>query len=205
MKKYFALILTFILVFTAVSCGSTKNEPTIPEENILHVSGMLDAKETLEEVYDYADYVVICEVTEKEDSYLSGGKQLDTSLPQDEIMEQLIAVRTPYEITIKESYKGNLEIGSAFTVVSLEGELNGYALDAGLPDLEVGKTYFMPICISDPDEYIPYFPSLATIASEKKKSSTGTAEVVPMMFDAPFENIQNLDSLREVLTDLENK
>lgn len=204
MKRTLALMISVMLVMSAVSCASSTTDvgATVPEENILHVNGMIDAKDSLAAIYDYADYVVICEVTAKSDSYLGNGKELDTTLPKEEIMEQLVGIRTPYEITIKESYKGGLEIGNKCTVVLLEGVLDGYAVDAGLPDLEVGETYFMPICVSDPDELIPYFPALAKVdePSGLARLTSKKTTLTPMMFDTPFENISDLEALTDVLT-----
>ena len=203
MKKTLTLMVSAMLVMSAVSCGSATTDAgvSVPDENILHVNGMIDAKDSLADVYDYADYVVVCEVTAKGNSYLGNGKELDTTLPKEEIMEQLIAIRTPYEITVKESYKGGLEIGDKYTVVSLEGVLDGYAVDAGLPDLEVGETYFMPICVSDPDESIPYFPALAKVNEPTglAKLANSNPTITPLMFDTPFENVSNLDALDGVM------
>lgn len=193
MKKTLTLSFIAVLLLTVFSCGSQVK--TISEKNILHISGKFEDVGSLEDVYNYADYVVICEVTGVGKSYLRSGKELDTTLPMNEIMETLVGVRTPYEITVMKNFKGNLEAGDVYTVLSLEGILDGYAVDAGLPDLEVGKTYFMPICISDPQESLPYFPALAEINESRSMLSDRQSTVEPMMFDSPYDGIDDVSEL----------
>lgn len=197
------LLCTFVLMSILLfSCNSQVE--SIPEENILHISGKIEDIGSLEDVYKYTDYVVICEVTDIGNPYLRSGNTLDTSLPTSEIMKILVGLRTPYEITVKSSYKGSLNPGDSYTVVSLEGQLGGYAVDAGLPNLEVGKTYFMPICISDPDESIPYFPALVEIDNTLSKSSDNDSAIIPLMFDSPYNGINNLANLLNHLQDISN-
>lgn len=193
MKKIFYILLLTACFAAAVSCKDA--EIDIPEENILHVDGRIDAIGSLEGIYDYADFVVICEVTAKGDAYLKSGEALDTSLPHDRIMQKLIELRTPYEITVKESFKGSLNVGDKYTVISLEGVIDGYEVDAGLPELEVGKVYFIPICISDPEESLPYFPAVASLNDDI---------LTPLMFDDAFVGISNTAELRDTIFDLEN-
>ena len=167
------------------------------KENVYHEKNIntFIYSHVAEDVFNYADYVVICEVTGVENSYLRSGKMIDPTLPINEIMETLVGLRTPYEITVIKSFKGDLEAGDIYTVVSLEGILDSYAVDAGLPDLEVGKTYFMPICVSDPQESLPYFPAMAIINASRSLFSNQQSTVEPMMFDSPYNGIDDVSEL----------
>lgn len=203
-----ALALAVFIAISAMSCGAvdesleTSVDETIPEDNILHVQGRINELTTIEEIYDYADYLVVCEVTSKGTAFLMSG-ELDTTLPQNEIMEALTGLRTPYEITVIESFKGDLEAGDTFTVLDLQGTLNGYAVDCGLPVLEVGSVYLMPICIAAEDEVYSYSPALVKIdagVSALSADSQSSADIEPLMFETAYSGIDNYAELVSAIT-----
>ena len=52
MKRTLTLMVSAMLVMSAVSCGSATTDAgvSVPDENILHVNGMIDAKDSLADV-----------------------------------------------------------------------------------------------------------------------------------------------------------
>ena len=211
MCKIKAIIISIAILscLVLISCAKeqsgtvTQDSETIPEDHILGFSGKIDARESIEEIYNYADYVVIAEVTSVGESFIITGEELDTTLPENEIMYMLNGLRTPYEATVISSYKGDLEVGESYTVLGFNGSLNGYATESDMPDLEVGEIYFMPICVTAPNEWYPYYPGAAMItdcdidslSADTNSLDSSSASVEPIMFDIAYTDISTLSDL----------
>lgn len=227
LRRFSVVLLTALCILSFQSCGNDVESQvlpdddnageivsqldSIPEENILHTSSRTIELETIEAIYDYADYIVIGRVKSKGDSFLISGEELDTSKGQEAVMKQLIGLRTPYEIEVISSYKGDLSAGDSYTILNIQGVLDGYALDSGKPEYEVGDIYFLPISDAAPGESYAYSSAVAKIdvpvnvmaASTNITSvlsSQSSASVTPLGFETAYLNI---DTLSELVSELE--
>ncbi len=59
----------------------------------------------------------------------------------------------------------------------------------------------MPICVSDLDEPIPYFPALVKVnePTSLARLANSNPTLTPLIFDTPFENVSDLDALDGVI------
>ena len=200
-----ALILTLGLSACGARASADADISSIPEDNILRLGGQVSAYNTLPEIFDCADYVVVCEVTSRGDSYLIDGGELTTGMPHDEIMKELIDLRTPYEIKVLESFKGDLAPNDSFTVLGLNGIIDNYAVDTVFPDLEVGGVYLLPICVASEYEAYPYLQGAARLDGYDSTHALGensSAAVKTLMYDPPYKEITNVSELADAVAGL---
>lgn len=199
------LILTLGLSACGARASADADISSIPEDNILRLGGEISAYNTLPEIFASADYVVVCEVTSRGDSYLIDGGELTFGMPHDEIMKELIDLRTPYEIKVLESFKGDLAPDDSFTVLGLNGIIDNYAVDTVFPDLEVGGVYLLPICVASEYEAYPYLQGAARLDgydSTHAISDNGGAAVKTLMYDPPYKEITNVSELTDAVAGL---
>lgn len=199
------LILTLGLSACGARASAAADISSIPEDNILRLGGQISAYNTLPEIFASADYVVVCEVTSRDDSYLIDGGELTTGMPHDEIMKELIDLRTPYEIKVLESFKGDLAPNDSFTVLGLNGVIDSYAVDTVFPDLEVGGVYLLPICVASEYEAYPYLQGAARLDGYDSTHALGensSAAVKTLMYDPPYQEISNVSELTDAVAGL---
>lgn len=218
MRRKIPLLLTALAVSLTFSCASDAPDETpdvmtsidITDEShdhgdsdpdILHWSGAFGDVNTLDEEYAVSDYVILCEVTGAGNSFMAGKKGEDPD--EDYIIEHWEGIRTPYTVRVIKCFKGDPEEGGELTVCGLWGEMKGLTLVAGdLPTLEVGKVYMMPVRVSDPDEMLPYFPTLAEIPdydTSKTPGENGGAVLVPAMknYEYTYKGYRTLSDILE--------
>ena len=189
------VVMTSDATDTAVGEEETTSVDHYEEINI---SSRVLPYRDIDEIYSTCDYLVLAKITSMSDSYLYN-RTFDpgSDVP---IAEQLRHLRTPYEVEIIEVYKGGEVItGDTMTVFTTGGTYAGYIVETSFPELEVGGTYILPVVdLGDNQNYVIRNPM-----AEVSALTSGSAEIIPSMFDSTWEGIDTISDLRDKIAEIE--
>ncbi|MBQ8510583.1 MAG: hypothetical protein IJ493_11820 [Clostridia bacterium] len=216
MKRIIAELLTIITVLFSCGCSNNKailDNDTVDadktaEVKVIQVKAQFGDPKSFNAVYGFCDQMVMARVKSVGESYILGG-ELDTTGDEASIAQQMIGIRTPYEIEIVNVYKGDAMAGDTMTVVSAHGTLEGYSVDFGLPIPEVGKTYIMPLsCVYGTDEWSICATAMAEVGLDVTASTASivdtTVEIIPLMFESVYEGIHSVADIDAAVTAITN-
>ena len=189
------VVMTSDATDTAVGEEETTSVDHYEEINI---SSRVLPYRDIDEIYSTCDYLVLAKVTSMSDSYLYN-RTFDPAgdVP---IAEQLRHLRTPYDVEIIEVFKGDtIESGDTMTVFTKGGTYAGYIVETSFPELEVGGTYILPVVdLGDNQNYVIRNPM-----AEVSALTSGSAEIIPSMFDSTWEGIDTISDLRDKIAEIE--
>lgn len=198
------VVMTSDVTDTAVGEEKTTSVDHYEEINI---SSRVLPYRDIDEIYSTCDYIVLAKVTSMSDSYLYN-RTFDpySDVP---IAEQLRHLRTPYDVEIIEVYKGDtVESGDTLTVFTTGGTYAGYIVETSFPELEVGGTYILPVVdLGDNQNYVIRNPmaEVSDVSSDSRSAvlTSGSAEIIPSMFDSTWEGIDTISDLRDKIAEIE--
>lgn len=147
MKKIISALLCVLILasgYSNVQNTSDDTQNVDSEKEYVKFSMDFLKIESLEGVLGLCDCYVLAKVNSRGESYLRSG-EFDPNRTDKSVSQQLMSIQTPYEIEILEVYMGDLEVGSTVTAAAAHGEIADYIVDFGLPELEVGEIYLMPL------------------------------------------------------------
>lgn len=190
---------------TDTAVGEEKTTSVDHYEEINISSRVLPYRD-IDEIYSTCDYLVLAKVTSMSDSYLYN-RTFDpgSDVP---IAEQLRHLRTPYDVEIIEVFKGDtIESGDTMTVFTKGGTYAGYIVETSFPELEVGGTYILPVVdLGDNQNYVIRNPmaEVSDVSGDNRSTlSSGSAEIIPSMFDSTWEGIDTISDLRDKIAEIE--
>ena len=191
---------------TDTAVGEEKTTSVDHYEEINISSRVLPYRD-IDEIYSTCDYLVLAKVTSMSDSYLYN-RTFDpgSDVP---IAEQLRHLRTPYDVEIIEVFKGDtVESGDTLTVFTTGGTYAGYIVETSFPELEVGGTYILPVVdLGDNQNYVIRNPmaEVSDVSSDSRSAvlTSGSAEIIPSMFDSTWEGIDTISDLRDKIAEIE--
>ena len=173
----------------------------------INISSRVLPYRDIDEIYSTCDYLILAKVTSTSDSYLYNRTfDPDSDVP---IAEQLRHLRTPYEVEIIEVYKGVEAISDdTMTVFTTGGTYAGYIVETSFPGLEVGNTYILPVVdFGDNQNFVIRNPmaQVSDLSSESRSAAltSGSAEIIPLMFDSTWEGIDTIADLRDKVAEIE--
>ncbi len=159
--------------------------------------------ETLAEIYDEADALVIC-IAHKGDSYVDG----TDNYSRRSLEANLDNVYTDYKLYIMECWKG--DIGSKTLTVPIPGgDFGSYIVDFDLPELEHDSS--APICFlplkADGDRYVPILTGGVALGDYWDMNGDAVMDTVeddaklltPMCETAMFDGITSMQELISAL------
>ena len=197
------VVMTSDATDTAVGEEET---PSVDHYEEINISSRVLPYRDIDEIYSTCDYIVLAKVTSMSDSYLYN-RTFDPAgdVP---IAEQLRHLRTPYEVEIIEVFKGDEAItGDTMTVFTTGGTYAGYIVETSFPELEVGNTYILPVVdFGDNQNYVIRNPmaEISDLSDESRSAlSSGSAEIIPSMFDSTWEGIDTIADLRDKIAEIE--
>ena len=191
---------------TDTAVGEEKTTSVDHYEEINISSRVLPYRD-IDEIYSTCDYLVLAKVTSMSDSYLYN-RTFDpgSDVP---IAEQLRHLRTPYDVEIIEVFKGDtVESGDTLTVFTTGGTYAGYIVETSFPELEVGGTYILPgVDLGANQKYVIRNPmaEVSDVSSDSRSAvlTSGSAEIIPSMFDSTWEGIDTISDLRDKIAEIE--
>ncbi len=190
---------------TDTAVGEEKTTSVDHYEEINISSRVLPYRD-IDEIYSTCDYLVLAKITSMSDSYLYN-RTFDpgSDVP---IAEQLRHLRTPYDVEIIEVFKGDtIESGDTMTVFTTGGTYAGYIVETSFPELEVGNTYILPVVdLGDNQNYVIRNPmaEVSDVSGDSRSTlSSGSAEIIPSMFDSTWEGIDTIADLRDKIAEIE--
>ena len=198
------VVMTSDATDTAVGEEETTSVDHYEEINI---SSRVLPYRDIDEIYSTCDYLILAKVTSTSDSYLYN-RTFDPN-GDEPIAEQLRHLRTPYDVEIIEVYKGDtVESGDTLTVFTTGGTYAGYIVETSFPELEIGGTYILPVVdLGDNQNYVIRNPmaEVSDSSSESRSAtlSSGSAEIIPSMFDSTWEEIDTIADLRDKIAEIE--
>lgn len=207
-----SIVIIVIMISVVMISGkvSTAASPELPEEaaanRVVEISSRVLPYPDIDRVYSTCDYLILAEVTSMSDSYLYNCTfDPDSDVP---IAEQLRHLRTPYDVEIIEVYKGDtVESGDTMTVFTTGGMYAGYIVETSFPELEVGNTYILPVVdLGDNQNYVIRNPmaEVSDVSGDSRSTlSSGSAEIIPSMFDSTWEEIDTISDLRGKIAEIE--
>lgn len=189
------------------SQSAVEDMSTADESKIVNISSRVLPYRDIDRVYSTCDYLILAKVTSMSDSYLYN-RTFDPA-GDEPIAEQLRHLRTPYEVEIIEVFKGDtIESGTTMTVFTTGGTYAGYIVETSFPDLEVGNTYILPVVdFGDNQNLVIQNPmaQVSDLSSESRSAelTSGSAEIIPLMFDTTWEGIDTIADLRGKIAEIE--
>ena len=222
LRIIFVLLLTIIIACN-VSCGNASSAETDDEltaESSVETDGETDDDkfiqlgfasihefETLQQLYDFADGIVIGKITDIGEPYRTDGGKIDSSIFKNRNVHAIEKIRIPFEVTVIYCCKGDFETGETFTYLGLNGPVDGYTFGYKpiMPIPEYGETYLLALGIYSEDEIYLNSPSLLHIESTDEESTEldRSAKVEPLFFDSAYEGIKNVGDLLDALDSLD--
>ena len=207
-----SIVIIVIMISVVMISGkeSTAASPELPEEaaanQVVEISSRVLPYQDIDEIYSTCDYLVLAKVTSMSDSYLYN-RTFDPA-GDEPIAEQLRHLRTPYDVEIIEVYKGDtVESGDTLTVFTTGGIYAGYIVETSFPELEVGNTYILPVVdLGDNQNYVIRNPmaEVSDVSGDSRSTlSSGSAEIIPSMFDSTWEGIDTISDLRGKIAEIE--
>ncbi len=207
-----SIVIIVIMISVVMISGkeSTAASPELPEEaaanQVVEISSRVLPYRDIDEIYSTCDYLVLAKITSMSDSYLYN-RTFDpgSDVP---IAEQLRHLRTPYDVEIIEVFKGDtIESGDTMTVFTTGGTYAGYIVETSFPELEVGNTYILPVVdLGDNQNYVIRNPmaEVSDVSGDSRSTlSSGSAEIIPSMFDSTWEGIDTIADLRDKIAEIE--
>lgn len=198
------VVMTSDATDTAVGEEETTSVDHYEEINI---SSRVLPYRDIDEIYSTCDYIVLAKVTSMSDSYLYN-RTFDPN-GDEPIAEQLRHLRTPYDVEIIEVFKGDsIESEDTMTVFTKGGTYAGYIVETSFPELEVGGTYILPVVdLGDNQNYVIRNPmaEVSDVSSDSRSAvlTSGSAEIIPSMFDSTWEGIDTISDLRDKIAEIE--
>ena len=198
------VVMTSDATDTAVGEEETTSVDHYEEINI---SSRVLPYRDIDEIYSTCDYIVLAKITSMSDSYLYN-RTFDPN-GDEPIAEQLRHLRTPYDVEIIEVFKGDtIESGDTMTVFTKGGTYAGYIVETSFPELEVGGTYILPVVdLGDNQKYVIRNPmaEVSDVSGESRSAAltSGSAEIIPSMFDSTWEGIDTISDLRDKIAEIE--
>lgn len=198
------VVMTSDATDTAVGEEETTSVDHYEEINI---SSRVLPYRDIDEIYSTCDYIVLAKVTSMSDSYLYN-RTFDPN-GDEPIAEQLRHLRTPYDVEIIEVFKGDsIESEDTMTVFTKGGTYAGYIVETSFPELEVGGTYILPVVdLGDNQNYVIRNPmaEVSDVSSDSRSAvlTSGSAEIIPSMFDSTWEGIDTIADLRDKIAEIE--
>ena len=207
-----SIVIIVIMISVVMISGkeSTAASPELPEEaaanQVVEISSRVLPYQDIDEIYSTCDYLVLAKVTSMSDSYLYN-RTFDPA-GDEPIAEQLRHLRTPYDVEIIEVYKGDtVESGDTLTVFTTGGIYAGYIVETSFPELEVRNTYILPVVdLGDNQNYVIRNPmaEVSDVSGDSRSTlSSGSAEIIPSMFDSTWEGIDTISDLRGKIAEIE--
>ena len=207
------MIMIMIMISVVMISGKESNvaSPELPEEaavnHVVEIISRLLPYPDIDRVYSTCDYLVLAKVTSMSDSYLYN-RTFDpgSDVP---IAEQLRHLRTPYDVEIIEVFKGDtIESGDTMTVFTKGGTYAGYIVETSFPELEIGGTYILPVVdLGDNQNYVIRNPmaEVSDVSGDSRSAAltSGSAEIIPSMFDSTWEGIDTIADLRHKIAEIE--
>lgn len=209
MKKIISALLCVLIL--ASGCSNVQNasddtQNVDSEKEYVKFSMDFLKIESLEGVLGLCDCYVLAKVNSRGESYLRSG-EFDPNRTDKSVSQQLMSIQTPYEIEILEVYMGDLEVGSTVTAAAAHGEIADYIVDFGLPELEVGEIYLMPLDHTYGDDELGIVTSSSVKVSQIETLSTDsaqTATLTPLMRTAPYDGLETLQDFETKIAEILN-
>ena len=97
--------------------------------------------------------------------------------------------------------------GDTMTVFTTGGTYAGYIVETSFPELEIGGTYILPVVdLGDNQNYVIRNPmaEVSDVSGDSRSTlSSGSAEIIPSMFDSTWEGIDTISDLRDKIAEIE--
>lgn len=211
MKKIISALLFATLVLASGCSNYCQNDEIVSKGEKEYIKFSLNFMkiESLEGILGFYDYFVLCKVNSRGKSYLRSG-EFDPSETDKSITEQLMSIQTPYEIEVLEIYKciqDDFEVGNTITAVAAHGEIANYIVDFGLPQLEIGEIYLLPLdhpYSNDEFGIVTSYSVKVSQTSELSTDSSKAAELEPLMHTEPYKNFQTLQDFEIKVAEIMN-